>query len=756
MSIDRDQRITPTPERHGDRRRSTEQVVNRVEAIGPSTTTHHAGSTRTTALRAGGRHLANDEVDPGTRERTALQQNWTHQPALDGLRAIAVYLVVVFHSNISWASGGFVGVDVFFVLSGYLVTNVLLNEWSQNQRIELRRFYARRVRRLLPAATVTIVMTVLVSTLVLSRLARQGLIGDAQASLLYVANWNFLSDATDYFGESSQQSPFLHFWSLAIEEQFYFVFPAALIVLLRLSRRHRGIVVGGIIVLFAASLTAQIWVANSNPLRAYYGTDTRIYQMLAGALLATVSMYNVSGRAASWLRNWSRFVTPAALVGLVLVGSSVVSMSPSQRGIAGTALTVLLIYGVVSAPHGRTAVLLSRQRMTYLGRISYGTYLWHWPIIVLLRPLYEPGPVVLALIAIVTATGLAALSARLVESPIRVSSLLDHVPRRTIAAGLALSVAIAALVVPSALASERRPVEAARDNHRISTSGDLADEANRSVPDDLNLEATKPIEIDQTDCTPASPEGCIIVAGSGLHIQLIGDSNAEMIAHAMIELAEDNDWTLSVNTQLGCPWQQGLTWVADNQQRIDNCITARADWYDTYIPALEPDIIMMVGVPRDPQARSDGSVYVAESGKTGLDIDIDIDINDAVAQATDDSVRTITSTTDASVLIIEPLPYALDFDPTECLTTAEVVGDCAYETPTTPLPVELTYRTLANHNQRIYVADIDHIACPYLPACLPMIDGEIVFRNQLHLSDAWTVKQETKLFEIIERTGVLS
>ena len=151
---------------------------------------------------------------------------WSHRPALDGVRTIAVYLVVLYHAGLSFLPGGFVGVDVFFVLSGYLVTNVLLTEIESTGRVHLRRFYARRVRRLLPAAVVTIVIVCVLSVLVLPQLTREGLVDDARAALLYVANWHFLGDATDYFAESVDQSPFLHFWSLAIEEQFYVAFPA--------------------------------------------------------------------------------------------------------------------------------------------------------------------------------------------------------------------------------------------------------------------------------------------------------------------------------------------------------------------------------------------------------------------------------------------------------------------------------------------------------------------------------------------------
>lgn len=683
------------------------------------------------------------------RSSSASPKAWAHQPALDGLRAVAVYLVVVFHSNVSWVSGGFVGVDIFFVLSGYLVTNVLLSEWSRTERIDLRRFYARRVRRLLPAAAITIVVTAFVATLVLSRISRQALVGDAQASLLYVANWNFLGDTTDYFADGSEQSPFLHFWSLAIEEQFYFVFPAVLILILRATRGRQTVLVGGIAALFASSFVAQLLVADSNPLRAYYGTDTRIYQMLAGALLAALPVTIGSRRASSLFHRWSQLAAPAAFIGLLFAATSLVSVSASQRGILGTALAVLLIHGVMSAPNGRTAVALSAKPLTYLGRISYGTYLWHWPIIVLLRPVYQPNPYMLVAIAIVTATALAAVSARLIESPIRFSSTLDRTPRRVIGAGLALSAIIAVLVAPTTLTNDRRPVEAARTDRSITTYGPVTSETSRAVPDELDLEATRPIEIDRSDCTPSTPEGCIIIEGSGAHLHLIGDSNADVMIHALLELADEQDWTLSVNTELGCPWQQELTWVTDSQQRIDNCVTARTDWYDTYIPALQPDIVVAVGVPRDRQARSDGSVYIAH------DSDATVDIDDAVADATDKSVDAITSATDAVILLVEPLPYALDFDPTKCLTTADIVGDCAYETSTSALPVESTYRRLAARHARVFTADIDRLACPYLPVCTPMIDDEIVFRNQLHLSDNWFVFRRHDLFDILQGTGVL-
>ncbi|MGB3736199.1 MAG: acyltransferase [Ilumatobacter sp.] len=701
--------------------------------------------------------------DPATSDHST-RAVWGHRPALDGLRTVAVYLVVLFHAAIPWLPGGFVGVDVFFVLSGYLVTNVLLNEWSNHGRIDLRRFYARRIRRLLPAAIVVIVVTAALSTLVVSRLTRQALVGDAQASLLYVANWNFLRDATDYFAEGSEQSPFLHFWSLAIEEQFYFVFPALLIVLLRFARRRPEALQIGITVLLVASLAAQILIADEDPLRAYYGTDTRIYQMLAGSLLA---IFETSRRTRSVIsssslgdssfdrtdRRWADIVTLLALIALFATASDLVTWSPSLRGIVATVLALSLIVQVQAAPESSIASVLSSRPMTYLGRISYGTYLWHWPAIVLLAPVYDAGPYELAGVVVVMSTGLSALSHRFLEMPVRKAKPLDRRPRRVVAGGLAVSALAAVLVIPPTLHDGRRPVEAAREDRGIPATrpvtGLVAEALAQPVPAVLDLDATDPIDVDLSACTTGDPQGCVLAEGAGTSVHLIGDSNAEMAIHAMLELAVEHDWSLSVTATLGCPWQDGLVWVVDDQRRVDRCVEKRDGWYEQIIPALDPDVIVTISVPRDAAGRSDGLVYLApdEPDLEGPALDA------AVAAATAHSVATITSTTSASVIAIEPLPFALDFDPTNCLTTAEIASECSYEAPTLPLPVESTYRALASSDPRFFVADLDRIACPFLPVCVPLINGRIVFRNKLHLSDAWMVERRGDLLEVLEATG---
>src|SRR3954452_20659347 len=165
--------------------------------------------------------------------------SWSHRPALDGVRTIAVYLVVLFHSGLSVADGGFIGVDVFFVLSGFLITNVLLDDVDDCGRIRFGRFYARRIRRLLPAALAVIAATCLLFLALTTVVRRLPLVRVAQSALLYVANWRFLHEQNDYFATTGvDKSPFLHFWSLGIEEQFYVVFPLLLLGLIWAGRRR--------------------------------------------------------------------------------------------------------------------------------------------------------------------------------------------------------------------------------------------------------------------------------------------------------------------------------------------------------------------------------------------------------------------------------------------------------------------------------------------------------------------------------------
>jgi len=334
-----------------------------------------------------------------------------YRPQLDGMRAVAVYLVVAFHAGISAFSGGFIGVDVFFVLSGYLVTQLLLRDFRAAGRIDFRRFYSRRFRRLLPAAFVTLVVTAAVYTAVAAPADVHDAIGGFRSAFLYVANWHFISQSNDYFAANVNTNPVVHFWSLAVEEQFYLCWPLLLSAAYVVSRRAgarqwkvlRLIIAAG----FVASLVAALHLSTVNLSRAYYGTDTRAYELLAGALLAITPWVM---RIARRRRRLVQALAPIALAVLVGVATSTIHLGAIQRGIAATIATCAIIVALEVSKGGVLQRALSTPSAVYLGRVSYGTYLWHWPVIVIATQRFHPNAVSLFALTCLVGTGLASLS----------------------------------------------------------------------------------------------------------------------------------------------------------------------------------------------------------------------------------------------------------------------------------------------------------------------------------------------------------
>jgi peptidoglycan/LPS O-acetylase OafA/YrhL len=687
---------------------------------------------------------------------------WSHRPHLDGLRTVAIYLVVLFHAGFQRFAGGFIGVDVFFVLSGFLVGSVIVHEYESTGRISLIRFYARRVRRLLPAAVVMVVGVSAMSLVVEPRLAREGFIDDAQSALLYFANWHFLSDATNYFANDVDKSPFLHFWSLAIEEQFYVVFPLLLLGLFVLAKRldRPSIIPTGLALAMVASVTAQLVVASNDPLRAYYGTDTRFYQLLAGTTLAVLAHQVRGTRRPSGIRPKQQRTASCgallAVLAVVFVATSWFDVSTAWRGVTATVCTVAVIVALELAPTGLLGRVLASNPMTYLGRISYGTYLWHWPLIVLAVPILDLGAWQRAALSGIGGTALAALSFQLIESPIRTSKIVLRRPGAMVACGLTISLIAAVAIVPPILHDDSRPALAQRADSTVVTvpeldSAQLAAELQRALatpaPAELDLDPTQMTPVDQSNCTADDPGGCILHRGHTFHMLLLGDSNAEMLIPAFVALAQQHGFTLSVSTRLGCPWQQGLLWKAKDQRLIDSCLAGRTTWYDDLLPKLAPDLVVVFDVPRDPGSRPD-AFWVPADGELGSR-----SLDDVIASSTTASLDQITGS-GARVVILEPMPYP-NFDPVICMSGAATVADCSFQNPAAPYPTETIYRSEDVARADVASVDIDKVACPFLPACVPLIDGELVYRNEFHLSEQWIMDHTDQLWSLIAASGLV-
>jgi peptidoglycan/LPS O-acetylase OafA/YrhL len=337
------------------------------------------------------------------------------RPDIEGLRGLAVLLVVLFHAWPDLLGGGFIGVDVFFVISGFLITGLLYRELGARGGIDFRRFYARRIRRLFPAAALALLATFLLSAWLLSPLALPRVTGDGVAAALSVANIRFAAASGDYFTVLATPSPFLHYWSLSVEEQFYLVWPATLLLVARLG----GLRLLAPAVLTIAVLSGLLAVAATDiaPGWAFYSLPTRAWQLAVGGLLAIVALERFRRGGVSALLGLVGWV---GLAGLLLAGYVYDELLayPGWWALLPTLAAVLVIAG--GDRRGGPGLLLQLPPVRFLGRISYALYLWHWPLLVLPAAAWGPELPLWTRFGLVgLAVLIATASTLLIEEPIR-------------------------------------------------------------------------------------------------------------------------------------------------------------------------------------------------------------------------------------------------------------------------------------------------------------------------------------------------
>ncbi|HMD46366.1 MAG TPA: acyltransferase family protein [Acidimicrobiales bacterium] len=403
-----------------------------------------------------------------------VQPNLSYIPGLDGARAFAVLGVMAFHGGVSFMSAGFLGVDAFFVLSGFLITSLLIAEWQRIATIRLGTFWARRARRLLPALLLVLLAVAAYAAFVVPRGTYPGLRLDSLSTLFYVANWHFILTGSDYFNQTGLPSPLTHTWSLAIEEQFYLVWPIVVLVVLRLTRTLRpllAVAAGGAVA--SAVWMAVLYPAGGNLTRLYYGTDTHAQCLLVGATMAIgLAMLAQRRRAGGWVASgpvvggdpaWAAGTSSgrAALIALGLAGfgasaylwTHLDGSSPFlyQGGFLVVALaTAAVLLCAVCAQRSIVARGLSLGPLRYLGRISYGMYLWHYPLFIYLDGA-RTGLSGWWLFAVRTGAtvAVATVSFYLVERPIRQGTFLRSW-RAWLATPLAAVATVVALVAATA------------------------------------------------------------------------------------------------------------------------------------------------------------------------------------------------------------------------------------------------------------------------------------------------------------------
>jgi len=452
---------------------------------------------------------------------------------IEGLRGLAVLLVVLYHAGVPGFSGGFVGVDVFFVLSGYLITGLLVKEIDRSGRLSLPAFYARRARRLLPAAVLVIVATAAVSVMVFSPMEQVRIAHSGVAAAAYVSNMWFATRGADYFAASSEMNPLLHTWTLSVEEQFYVIWPLLVLLVYR-GRVPRTRLVKGMFALAVLSFAFSLWLTGAHPAWAFYAAPTRAWEFAVGAIAGLAAVSVLRDRVGvSRLLGW---------LGLLSIVAATILFS-SRTAFPGTAAllpvvgTVAMLVAGAATPGQGVGRLLDIEPLQRLGQLSYSWYLWHWPVLVIGVALIPEVNLAGRLALVTLALGLSALTFTFVENPIRFHRRLSRRPAFSIGLAAVLTLAgcgVALGVRQSAIAAQgsrsHAPYVAAQWDRPT-----LGDDCNANWGD-----------VRAEECVWGD-------SASSRTLVLFGDSHAAHWFPGLEAIAEAEGWRLLTLTKNACP-----------------------------------------------------------------------------------------------------------------------------------------------------------------------------------------------------------
>ncbi|MDN3238180.1 acyltransferase family protein [Glycomyces tritici] len=693
---------------------------------------------------------------------SARPSHW--RPDIEGLRALAVGVVIAAHIGFPYMAGGFVGVDVFFVISGFLITSLLLREIDTTGTVSIAGFYARRAVRLLPAAATVLVATLVAAWLWLPRTRLGDIAADAAAAALNVINIRLAQEGTDYLNAEVPPSPLQHFWSLAVEEQFYIVWPLVLLAIVFLGaklgrpgkftlarHRNRGpgrtaAITAFLVVAGGASFWASAAWTAGDPIWSYFGIHTRAWELAVGALIAVAA-----GRIRAWVPTWAAAI--ASWAGLVLIVAAVFVLdehtvfpgTAAMLPVAGCALAIAA--GCVPHRFGAGALLGIRPAQ-FVGKISYGLYLWHWPLIMI-------GPAVMGLeqvrlrhylLLMAVAFLLTIATFYLVENPIRTKRPLVQVPSRALALGgglITAMLAVSILMVQQPMPAQEND-EAAEITGDDSTVWEMIGESSdvESVPANL----TPPLDAAGSDEPALYADDCVTSReGTDLAkdcwfgdpdgektIVLLGDSHAAQWFPAFNQIAEASGWKLLPLAKAGC----SVADVAEHSNQLGRRYTECEEWKEkafAEIESIEPDVVVASSYDEkeiladDPdQAWADGWAeslnrldeaadrvyYLADSANPPGDTPACLAEHSdnvtacvvGIAEATTRperraaAIEAIEADTDATV--VDPIPWMCDMENDTCPV---VVGNL------------LVYRD-ANHLSPRFVAELT----PQVAAAIPL------------------------------------
>ncbi len=685
------------------------------------------------------------------------------RPDLEGLRAIAVLLVLLYHAGVPGFGGGYVGVDVFFVLSGFLITGIIVRELRDTGTIRLAAFYARRARRLLPAAGLVLLVTVLASAIVLPPLRVPDVAADGAAAAVYASNIRFAVLATDYLQAELAPSPLLHYWSLGVEEQFYLFWPALLLVVARAGGRSIGRLAAVVVAVGVASFALSVLLTRVNAPWAFYSLPTRAWELALGAILALAAVRGVVAPRA--------VAAVAAVVGVAMIVAAGALFHtgtpfPGTASLLPTAGAALVIAAGLGSAVTAPSRLLSVAPLRFLGRISYSLYLWHWPMLVIpAAALGEALPFGVRLLLAAATIPIAAASQRWVEEPIRRGRWVGLRTRRSLALAGTLTAVLAVSSVAVGMAASSRLGSNGVGSAPPDLTGVLGTPAQTTVPWTARPRTPPPGSSPSPSPSPSLPagptpapttaggpvpanlrpslldaredlpavydNGCHVVQlvttsppcefgnpASPTTVVLYGDSHAAMWFPTFERLAVENDWRLISLTKALCAAVDHPVWNGGLKRGYPECDA----WRDAALERIadvQPALVVVVN-------SKFASLEIGGREATAAE----------TAAAWEPSLARMLGTLDAAagaVVLIGDTPQAA-VDPPVCLSAnLDDVLACA-----TPMAQAIDAHRLAADRlaaERAGVSFIDPtpLVCPTDP-CPAVIGNLLVFHDSGHLT----------------------
>jgi peptidoglycan/LPS O-acetylase OafA/YrhL len=671
---------------------------------------------------------------------------------IEGLRAVATFLVLPYHAGLMLFPGGFVGVDVFFVISGFVITGQLIKEVDRDGTVNLLGFYARRAKRLLPAAAVVLVATAVMTWLWVPKIRWETTGGDIVASALYFVNWRLADRSVDYLAEDVTPSAVQHYWSLSVEEQFYFVWPllllGAVLLAAKLGINRRSALLAG---LAAVAVPSLLWAGHqavASPETAYFATTTRMWEFTVGAFVAILAArLDRMPRALAIVLTW-------AGLAMILVSGRVFTADLTWPGYYALLPTIgagLLIAGGVAAGERGPVRILGNRFMLFIGYLTYSLYLWHWPLLIVAREHFG-GISLAAGLAIVVATIVPAwLTFQLVENPLRSSQFVSRHARVALSlGGNATLVGVAAglaLVVALSTSVSTLPAGSAQGAAALSASP-THDPAGRAVkqisggitPDPL--QATKDVpdlyaDGCQVAVTSSEPTSCEYgSADARTTIAVVGDSKAAQWVPAFQVLARQNDWRIVTFTKSACQFATVETSLEGEVYQ-----TCR-DWTDNVLEKLtgpdKPDVVVTAG-QRDQGVvgGSDGDLELSEDAMRSAMVDTWTRLEDAGVRVV---VLADTPQTGSDV-------YACVAEHPDDLTACTY--DRQHGIDASGAPVQ----GAAAKEAGVPFVDLVDFICPS-SQCPPVIGNVLIYRQGSHLTRTYVETLAPRLEAELARAGV--